>query len=121
VSRNLKEAYRTRRHCCKTPPGTVTIAGEHDDSETTLLTGISEFGDSIPPLFISKNKTFEGEKLGEQQLFRSHDYMIRSAEKTFAIEVLDIDWLQTQFIPRKRSIASFEGASKLNTMYQLSF
>jgi hypothetical protein len=40
----------------QTPPGTVTIAEEHDDSQMTLLTGISAFGDSNPPLFISKNK-----------------------------------------------------------------
>jgi hypothetical protein len=51
----------------------------------TLLTGISVFGDSIPPRFISKNKnkTFETEKLAEQQLFHGRDYMMKSAEKTF--------------------------------------
>jgi hypothetical protein len=79
--------------------GTVTIAEEHNDSQMTLLTGISAFGYSIPPLFISKNKIFEAERLAEQQLFHGHDYMMRSAEKTSISEVLFIDWLQTQFIP----------------------
>jgi hypothetical protein len=48
------------------PPGTVTIAEEHDGSQMTLLTGISPFGDPIPPLFTRKNKTFEIERPAEQ-------------------------------------------------------
>jgi hypothetical protein len=66
----------------------------------TLLKDIPAFGDSIPPLFISKNKTFEAERLTEQELFHDHDYLMRSAEKTFITEVLLIDWLRTQLIPK---------------------
>jgi hypothetical protein len=84
----------------KAPSGTVTIAEEHEDRQVTLLTGVSGFGDSVAPLFISNNKTFEAERLAEQQLFHSHDYVIGSAEKTFVAEALFIGWLQTQFIPK---------------------
>jgi hypothetical protein len=35
----------------------------------TLITGSSAFGDSIPPLFISKNKTFEAERLPNKNYF----------------------------------------------------
>jgi hypothetical protein len=76
----------------------MTIAEEHDDNRMTLLTGISAFGDSIPPLFISKNN-FEAEGLAEQHPFHGHDYLMRSAEKMFMIRVLFIQWFQTQFIP----------------------
>jgi hypothetical protein len=83
----------------QTRPGTITIAEEHDDSQMTLITGFSAFGYSIPPLFIGKNTIFDAERLAEQSLFHSHDYVMRSAEKTSITEVLFIDWLQTQFIP----------------------
>jgi hypothetical protein len=42
----------------QTQPRTVTIAEEHDDNQMTLLTGISVFGDSIPPSFTSESETF---------------------------------------------------------------
>jgi hypothetical protein len=71
----------------------ITIVEEHDDSQMTLLTGVSAFGASISPLFISKNKnkTFETERLAKQQLFHGHNDVMRSAEKTFITEILFID------------------------------
>jgi hypothetical protein len=50
----------------QTRPRTVTVAKERDDSQLTILTTISAFGDSTPPMFISKNKTFLIEALAEQ-------------------------------------------------------
>jgi hypothetical protein len=37
---------------------TVIVSKGRNDSQLTMLTAISAFGDSIPPTFISKNKTF---------------------------------------------------------------
>jgi hypothetical protein len=82
----------------QTPPGTVTITEEHNDSQMTLLAWIPAFEDSIPPLFISKNKTFEAERLPEQQLFHGHDYVMTHVEKTFMTEAAFVDWLQTLLI-----------------------
>jgi hypothetical protein len=42
-----------------TKTGTVTIADEREDNQLTVLTAISAFEDSIPPLFITGNKAFE--------------------------------------------------------------
>jgi hypothetical protein len=83
----------------ETGPEPITVPESRDDSQLTLLTAISAFGDSIPPLFITKNKTFEKNLLAQQQLFEGHDYTIRTAPKTFMTEVLFIDWVQTVFIP----------------------
>jgi hypothetical protein len=65
-----------------------------------MLTAISAFGDSTPPMFISKNKTFLSEALAEQQFYHDHDYVIRYSAKTFMTEVLFIDWFQTHLIPK---------------------
>jgi hypothetical protein len=42
-----------------TPPRTITVAAVHDDVQLTLLTAIPAFGDSIPPLMITKNQIYE--------------------------------------------------------------
>jgi hypothetical protein len=47
-------------------PGSVIVADERDDGQLTLLTAISAFGDSIPPMFITKNKTFDETALADQ-------------------------------------------------------
>jgi hypothetical protein len=83
-----------------TPPGITTVAAMRDDAQMTLLTAISAFGDSIPPLIISKNQTFEKVLLADRELYEGHDYTIRTAPKTFITEVLFIDWLKTMFLPR---------------------
>jgi hypothetical protein len=67
---------------------------------TALASAISGFADSTHLLFITKGKTFETERLAEQQLFHGHNYVMRSLEKTFMTRVLFIDWLQTLFIPK---------------------
>jgi hypothetical protein len=84
----------------QTRPRTVAVPKERDDSQLTMLTAISAFEDSTPPMFISKNKTFRSEALAEQQLYHDYDYIIRNSAKTFMTEVLVVDWLQTQFIPK---------------------
>jgi 4-hydroxybenzoate polyprenyltransferase len=84
----------------QTRPRTVRVPKERDDNQLTTLTAISAFGDSNPPMFISKSKIFLSEVLIEQQLYHGHDYIIRNSAKTFITEVLFIDWLQTQFIPK---------------------
>jgi hypothetical protein len=84
----------------QTPPETVTVAQEPDDTQLTMLIAIFAFGDSIAPMFITNNKTFEQTKLAEEQLSYGHDSVIRTAPKMFMIEVLFIDWLQNLFIPR---------------------
>jgi hypothetical protein len=86
----------------RTRPRSVTVPKEGDDSQLTMLTAISAFGDSTPLIFISKNKTFLSEALAEQQLCHDHDSVIRNSAKTIMSEVLFIDWLQTQFIPKKQ-------------------
>jgi hypothetical protein len=60
-----------------------------------MLTAISAFGDSTPPLFITKNKTFQKETLEAQQLYHGHDYVVRNSAKTFITEILFLDWLET--------------------------
>jgi hypothetical protein len=84
----------------QTPPETVTVTRECNNRHMTLLTAIAAFGDSVPPMSTNKNKTFETERLTEQQLFQSHERGMRSAKKMFITEVLFIDWLQTQFSPK---------------------
>jgi hypothetical protein len=83
---------------------TVTIAEERDDSQLTVPTAISAFGDSIPPLVITRNKIFEPGRLEREQLYHGHDYFIRNTQKTFITEVLFLDWLQTQFIPKNEEL-----------------
>jgi hypothetical protein len=83
-----------------TQPGSVTVVDERDDGQLTLLAAISAFGDSIPPVFITNNKTFDETALADQQLYHEHNYVMRTADKTFITEVLFIDWLETQFIPK---------------------
>jgi hypothetical protein len=77
----------------KARPRTVTVPKERDGSQLTMLVAISAFGDSTPPMFISKNKTFLNEAFAEQQLYHDHDYVIRNSAKTFMTEVLFIDWV----------------------------
>jgi hypothetical protein len=48
-----------------------------------MLTAISAFGDSIPPVFITNNKTFNETTLADQQLYHGHDYVTCTADKTF--------------------------------------
>jgi hypothetical protein len=85
----------------RTDPETLTVAEERDDNQLSVLTAISAFGGSIPPMFISKRKTFESGRLAEEQLFHGHDDVIRQTAKTFVTETLFTDWLQTQFICRR--------------------
>jgi hypothetical protein len=83
----------------KSGPEPITVPAIRDDSQLTLLTAISAFGDSIPPFFLSRNQTFEKGLLAQQMFFEGHDYMIRTAPKSFMTELLFIDWLKTVFIP----------------------
>jgi hypothetical protein len=84
----------------RTDPEIVTVSEERNDIQLTVRTAISSFRDSIPPMFISKVKTVESQRLAEEQLFHGHDYAIRYAAKTFVAEKLFINWSQTQFVPR---------------------
>jgi hypothetical protein len=70
----------------QTRPRIVTVPNERDDSELIMLTAITAFGDSTPPMFISKNKTFLSEALEEQQLCHDHDYVIRSSAKLLSLK-----------------------------------
>jgi hypothetical protein len=63
------------------------------------LTGISAFGDSTPPFFVSKNKTFEKKKLTDFEMHEGHRYTIRTAPQTSMTEVLFVDSLKTVFLP----------------------
>jgi hypothetical protein len=56
-------------------------------------------------MFITNNKTFDEKALADQQRYHGHDYMMRTADKTFITEVLFIDWLQTQFIAKTTNFA----------------
>jgi hypothetical protein len=68
--------------------GTVTIVEERDDGQLTVLTAISASGNSIPPLFITRNKPFEQGPSQREQLYNGHAYFIRNAEKTFITDIL---------------------------------
>jgi hypothetical protein len=59
----------------------VATIENRGDSQLTLLTAISALGDSTPPMFITKGKTAELERLIRQQLFHDLDYVMRNAEK----------------------------------------
>jgi hypothetical protein len=72
----------------------------HDDSQLTLLTAISAFGDSTPPFFVSKNKTFEKKRLADFERYERHNSTIRTSPKTFVTEVSFVDWLKTVFLPQ---------------------
>jgi hypothetical protein len=74
-----------------TKTGTVTNAKKRDDSQLMVLTAVSAFEDSIPHLFIPKNKTFERGLLERKQLYHGYDYFIRNDEKTVITEVLLLD------------------------------
>jgi hypothetical protein len=84
----------------QTRPKNVTVPKERDDSQLTMLTPISAFGDSTPLMLISKNKTFLSEALAGQQFYHDHDHVIRNSVKSLMTEVLFIDWLQAQFVPK---------------------
>jgi hypothetical protein len=88
----------------QTRPRTITVPKKRDDSSLAMLTAISALGDSTPPTFISKNKTFISEALARQKLYHDHGYVIRNSAKTFMTKVLFIDWPQTQFIPRNNEL-----------------
>jgi hypothetical protein len=61
----------------RTAPQTIlTVPEVRDDSQLTLLTATSAFGDTTPPLFISQNKIFGKPALAEQQILSGHDYTI---------------------------------------------
>jgi hypothetical protein len=64
----------------------------------------SSFGDSVPPIFMIKHKTFEEKALDDQQLDRDHDFVIRNPNTAFVSESLPMDWLQTQFIPKNNQL-----------------
>jgi hypothetical protein len=80
-------------------PGPITVPQIRDHAQLTLLTAICAFGGATPPLFISKNKSFERKLLVAEQLNDPYAFTIRTAAKTFMAEVLFIGWLQTTFIP----------------------
>jgi hypothetical protein len=81
-------------------PGTLAIPEVRDNEQLTLLTPISAFGDSTHLLYISKLKTFEKMLPAAQRLYSGDDHVIRSAPKTFIMEILFTDWLQNIFLPR---------------------
>jgi hypothetical protein len=83
-----------------TPLGTTTMAAVRDDAPLTLLTAVALFGDSIPPLIITKNQIYEKHLLAEHQLYEEHDYVTRNAAKTFITEILLTEWLKMVFLPR---------------------
>jgi hypothetical protein len=62
-------------------PGTVAIAENRDDNQRTLVSAIPAFGDSAPPMFMTKDKPFEIERQTEQRLFPGHNYVMRSRRK----------------------------------------
>jgi hypothetical protein len=96
----------------QTGPEPVTVPEIRDDSQLT----ISAFGGSIPPFFVSKNKTFEKDLLVELEMYEGHYYIIRTAPKTFMTKILFIDWLQTAFCRGSR-----RGGRECTTTAQLSF
>jgi hypothetical protein len=57
----------------RTGPEPITVPEIRDDSQLTLLTAISAFGGSTPPFFLSKNKNFEKDLLGELEMYEGHD------------------------------------------------
>jgi hypothetical protein len=85
-----------------TSPGTTTLAAMRNDAQLTLFTG--HLGDSIPPLIMSENQTYEQHLLAEHQLYEWHDYVIRNAAKTTITEVLSVEWLKMMFLPRIENI-----------------
>jgi hypothetical protein len=82
----------------------ITVPKIRDDSQLTLLTTISTFSDSTPPFFVSKNKTFEKDRLVERKMYKGHDYMIRAVSTTCMTEVLFINWLQIIFLISHRMV-----------------
>jgi hypothetical protein len=68
------------------------------------MTAITAFGDSIPQIFLIKNKTVEAKGLADQQFSHGHDSVIENVKKTFITEVLFIAWLQTHLIPKNDQI-----------------
>jgi hypothetical protein len=71
----------------------VTIAEERNHDRLRVPTAISAFGDLIPFLFLTRNKTFEQSLFEREQPYHGHDHSIRNAENTFITEVLFPDWL----------------------------
>jgi hypothetical protein len=103
-------ADETRVGCLKktTPPevivtiyttlGSVTVPEVRDDTQLTLLTAVSVFGNWTYPLFISELKTFEETMLPTQKLEEYHDYTVWPAPRTFITAILLIGWLETIFL-----------------------
>jgi hypothetical protein len=63
-----------------TQPGSVTVAGERDDSQLTLIATTSAFDNSISPMFITNNKTFDEAALADQQIYHGDDYMMGTTD-----------------------------------------
>jgi hypothetical protein len=70
----------------------------------TLLSAVTAFGDSTPPLIITKDKSFQKNRLAEQELDKGHDYVIKSVLKKFMTEILFIDWSQRIFLPWNKNL-----------------
>jgi hypothetical protein len=70
-----------------TGPGLITVSESRDDSQLTLLTPTSALCDPIPPVFLSKNKGFEKNRLPEHQIYQRYDSTIRTSPMTFMNEV----------------------------------
>jgi hypothetical protein len=71
----------------RTDLGLITVPERRDHSQRTFLIAISAFSDSILPLFLPKNKTFEKNPFAEQHIDEEHDYIIKISPKTFLNEV----------------------------------
>jgi hypothetical protein len=71
----------------------------------TLLAAMSASGNSAPPVFSSQYQTFETERLFQQELFQSHDDVIRTAEQRLITEFFSVSWLQNLVQSKKRLIA----------------
>jgi hypothetical protein len=84
----------------QTPPGSVTVAAARYDRQLTLETAISAVGDSIRPLSMTTNKTFEEKLLLSQQTYHGQDYVMKNVKKMLITSVLLVDWLQTEFTPK---------------------
>jgi hypothetical protein len=75
-------------------PEPTTVFEIRSDSQPTLFRAISGSGVSPPHLVITKNKTFQKNRLAKQQMCECYDSMITSALKTVMTEMLFIGWLQ---------------------------
>jgi hypothetical protein len=87
ATRHSEEAENSTGYRAKqTRLKTMTIEENRDESQLNVITVVSPFADFIPLMFVTKNKTFETERLAESHCYSDDEDVIRCSGKRFILD-----------------------------------